>query len=253
MFPTTLPQLASSHGVVATNRTDRTVPVLFEMPVGAGRLMVSTAFDAWRYREPGQSRFAELWPSWVGAAAASSLDRLDIEVAPSLASKGERVQLMITARELALGAVNFRNVDVRASASLHVNGTRTPIRLYPAISPGTFVATFPAPRDTGTYMVAATIAAGSSVATDSVAFIVGTHSRRADRISPALLASIATATGGAVIESSRLVDLARVIDDVAPGASQRVLWHPMRSPWWILPFAFLLGAEWWLRRRGGRL
>jgi hypothetical protein len=27
--------------------------------------------------------------------------------------------------------------------------------------------------------------------------------------------------------------------------------HPMRSPWWILPFAACLGVEWWDRRRRG--
>jgi hypothetical protein len=26
---------------------------------------------------------------------------------------------------------------------------------------------------------------------------------------------------------------------------------PMRSAWWLLPFAACLGGEWWLRRRAG--
>jgi hypothetical protein len=28
-------------------------------------------------------------------------------------------------------------------------------------------------------------------------------------------------------------------------------WHPMRSMWWLLPFALALSSEWWLRRRRG--
>jgi hypothetical protein len=28
-------------------------------------------------------------------------------------------------------------------------------------------------------------------------------------------------------------------------------WHPMRSAWWIIPFALALSGEWWLRRRRG--
>jgi len=28
--------------------------------------------------------------------------------------------------------------------------------------------------------------------------------------------------------------------------------HPMRSPWWALPFAALLCAEWAVRRKRGR-
>ena len=27
--------------------------------------------------------------------------------------------------------------------------------------------------------------------------------------------------------------------------------HPMRSAWWIAPFAIALGLEWWSRRRRG--
>jgi hypothetical protein len=39
---------------------------------------------------------------------------------------------------------------------------------------------------------------------------------------------------------------------VDPPAERRVI-HPMRSPWWIVPFGLALGGEWWLRRRrGGR-
>jgi hypothetical protein len=249
MFPAALPQLATTHGTVTA---DRQMPVLFELPVGAGRLLVSSAFDAWRYREPGQSRFAEVWPSLVGDIAASSVDRLQVRVTPSLASNGERLALSVTLRDLALGAVEPRGVDVRATASLQVNGARIPIRLYPALTPGTFVGSFRAPEDSGAHVVSASISMGPAVVTDSVVIRIDDRVRRSGRVSPALRASIATASGGAVIESSRLVDLARAIDDVAPGASQRVMWHPMRSPWWLLPFAFLLGVEWWLRRRGGR-
>jgi hypothetical protein len=36
---------------------------------------------------------------------------------------------------------------------------------------------------------------------------------------------------------------------VAPSEDQ--IRHPMRSGWWIVPFAACLSAEWWFRRRRG--
>jgi class 3 adenylate cyclase len=36
-----------------------------------------------------------------------------------------------------------------------------------------------------------------------------------------------------------------------PRASERSPFHPLQSPWWILPFALCLSGEWWLRRRDG--
>jgi hypothetical protein len=41
----------------------------------------------------------------------------------------------------------------------------------------------------------------------------------------------------------------QVRDRAAPDVATTV--HPMRSAWWIVPFAGLLCAEWMLRRRQG--
>ena len=50
-------------------------------------------------------------------------------------------------------------------------------------------------------------------------------------------------------EMSQLPDaLARAIDP----PSEPVTLYPLRSVWWLLPFAACLGTEWWLRRRSGR-
>jgi hypothetical protein len=43
-----------------------------------------------------------------------------------------------------------------------------------------------------------------------------------------------------------LVTRSREIRDEARHSRET---HPMRSPWWIVPFAACLSAEWWLRRR----
>jgi hypothetical protein len=36
-----------------------------------------------------------------------------------------------------------------------------------------------------------------------------------------------------------------------PSPASETPTNPMRSPFWILPFAGLLGGEWWSRRRRG--
>jgi hypothetical protein len=54
-----------------------------------------------------------------------------------------------------------------------------------------------------------------------------------------------------VIPESRIDELiSRLVEQLAPPSQPREI-HPMRSPWWIVPFAGALGAEWWRRRRSG--
>ena len=68
----------------------------------------------------------------------------------------------------------------------------------------------------------------------------------------ALMEAWASSHRGRVLaerDMSQLPDaLARAIEPPA----ERVTLYPLRSIWWLLPFAGCLGAEWWLRRRSGR-
>ena len=49
----------------------------------------------------------------------------------------------------------------------------------------------------------------------------------------------------------RLADLERFMRGLPTAPPALQVRHPMRSAWWILPFAMCLSAEWWLRRRRG--
>jgi hypothetical protein len=78
-----------------------------------------------------------------------------------------------------------------------------------------------------------------------------------DAIAPApddrdLIAAWAASRGGQVVPESRLGELPGVLDRALAPVSRPTTWRPMRSAWWIAPFALSLGAEWWLRRRAGR-
>jgi hypothetical protein len=60
-----------------------------------------------------------------------------------------------------------------------------------------------------------------------------------------------TGRSGAVFPESRMGELSAALVAATGGEVLPRRWHPMRSPWWIIPFALLLGYEWWARRRRG--
>jgi hypothetical protein len=49
----------------------------------------------------------------------------------------------------------------------------------------------------------------------------------------------------------RLADVERFVGSTATAPPVPIVRRPMRSVWWMLPFAACLSAEWWLRRRRG--
>ena len=57
--------------------------------------------------------------------------------------------------------------------------------------------------------------------------------------------------GGTLIDEDKLDALVRAIEQKLNAPDETVVAHPMRSAWWIVPFAGCLGFEWWTRRRSG--
>jgi hypothetical protein len=66
-----------------------------------------------------------------------------------------------------------------------------------------------------------------------------------------LLAAWVASRGGRTLSSSRLGELPSALIAAIHPIARAETWHPMRSAWWIVPFALLLSAEWWMRRRRG--
>jgi hypothetical protein len=66
-----------------------------------------------------------------------------------------------------------------------------------------------------------------------------------------LLNSWVAARGGRVIPNAEIASLENVLGDAVHAAPRLETWNPMRSAWWIVPFALALSGEWWLRRRRG--
>jgi hypothetical protein len=65
------------------------------------------------------------------------------------------------------------------------------------------------------------------------------------------LERMVTASGGEMLDAGSEATVARAFAETSPPSLQAVTIHPMRSPWWIVPFALCLATEWWLRRRSG--
>jgi hypothetical protein len=66
-----------------------------------------------------------------------------------------------------------------------------------------------------------------------------------------MLGAWISAHGGRVVPGPRLAELAPLLRASVRVAPRAETWHPMRSAWWIIPFALALAGEWWLRRRRG--
>jgi hypothetical protein len=66
-----------------------------------------------------------------------------------------------------------------------------------------------------------------------------------------VLRALVSAHQGRILHASELRQLGSLLERATKPERRREVRHPMRSFWWLLPFAFALSAEWWLRRRAG--
>jgi hypothetical protein len=223
-------------------------PVLWRAPLGSGRIIVSSAFDSWRYR--AQSSFDKTWQTLLADASAASPPAVDVRVTPAPTSPGNDIDVDVTLRDAALREVSSPRDTVRASISAQIVGpgsSRTAIRLWPTASVGEFHTTVRAPHDTGVYRVVVT----SDGLSADAPLVVANGVSRPTPSDIDLLESLVASRGGKVFSASALDRLGPSIASVIRPASRAETWHPMRSAWWILPFALALGAEWLMRRRAG--
>jgi hypothetical protein len=239
VVPTKIPTAAT---VVAGGAT----PVVWETPVGAGRLVVSGARDAWRFRDAGSSTFDRFWRSVIADAAASAPPPLMVDV-PALAKPGETVDVRVTVRDAALAAdAADAPPSIRATITALLEPD-TRIRMWPQGDVGQFAGAVRAPRQPGVYRL--TVAAAGRTA--EVPFVIAADARTEAPVSRALSTAWATSRGGRLFHARDIDDLPSALDTAIQSRSERTTWHPFRSPWWIVPFVLALSVEWWLRRRQG--
>jgi len=220
-------------------------PIVWETPVGAGRLIVSGAIDAWRFRDPASSTFDRFWRTVIADAAASAPPPLIVETAPGIAKPGETVEVHATIRDAALDSSAGFADPVRASLTARLE-PGTPVRMWPQGDVGRFTGTVCAPRQPGMYRV--TVATSGHTAE---APLLVADARVAAPSSATLANAWAISRGGRLFQARDIDKLPPALDAAIRPRSERTTWHPFRSAWLIVPFVLALAMEWWLRRRQG--
>lgn len=229
-------------------------PVIWRVPVGRGQLVVSGAFDAWRFRDPAQSSFDATWRDLIDEAANASQAPLDLQLSPTLIRPRGDISVVFSPRDSTNAYASSLTTTLRrvtptsdSARSLATEPLATlPFSLSPG-APGSRFAAFRAPRSPGAYEVVATHGADTARAS----FVVAEHVARDADDTPALMTAWSASRGGRVLPRDQLDSLPSILRALVRPVARATEWHPMRSPWWIVPFALALGAEWWLRRRHG--
>ncbi len=225
--------------------------IVWDAPVGPGRLVVSGALDSWRYRSAARATFDAAWREVIAGAAQASPAPMDLSVTPNVARPGQPIGIEVHLRDAesaaAAGLATETTIAMRLEGPNGAPGGST-VRVWPGSSPGRFVATLTTPSAAGSYRL---VASDGNVEGDADLLVDGgASSPRGDERDA--LAAWATSRGGRVIALTALDDLDSEIRRLAPAGSSREAWHPMRSAWWIAPMTLLLGTEWLGRRRRGR-
>lgn len=247
-FPVRLPEtaraLALTNGARADSLNGRAA--VWRTSVGAGRVIVSGALDSWRYRDRAVSAFDRFWQMTIADAASASPPPVDIAISNRVLRPGERTEVEVAVRDAALRGTS----PVRVSAAATLESDSLPpvtIDLAAEGTPGRFRGVVRAPDTPGLYRVSA--ASGGERKTVSIS--VMEHASRPTPADDELVTAWVGARKGRVITASHLDELPAALTDAVQPPSRAEVWHPMRSPWWIVPFALALSTEWWMRRRRG--
>ncbi len=227
---------------------------LLSRAIGNGRVVLSTALDAWRYRN--DATFERFWQSVVADAADAAGAALTVTVDTMLAKPGQHVNVIVEWR-----ALDGISNDAATDATMTCSGQAAmPIRLWSDGAPGRFRGTL-RPSRPGACRVDAVLTrlredasarqARTSALTGGSARFLVSDTAQPPRADEDELTGAVSAHGGTVVSAGDAAPLiTRLRASVAPDrVSSQV--RPLRSPWWIVPFAGCLAGEWWLRRRRG--
>ena len=250
LWPARWPPLAETLATITQpSQASAPRPAVWQMPVGGGRLAVSSAIDGWRSRAGASAGFSAFWRATAAALAQGTPPAIDVVMPRRLLTPGQW-------GEVSVGMFAGGEPAARVKGPL---AGESAVRLWPVASPGTgreWSGTFRAPEAPGRYRLEVDGGAGGSgvaefliVAEDGV----GGHDAP---VPPALehdglSALAASAHRGTVVPADQLPRLPAQISQAVTQGQAREAWHPMRSLWWLMPFTLCAAGEWWLRRHRG--
>lgn len=214
-------------------------PAIFSLALGAGRVYTSGALDAWHYREAGGG-FDRFWTNQLAEWSAAAPAPLEVALDPRVAAPGTSITVRVSVLAAIAGA-GERVVPVAITID------SATVRAWPTSTRGVFEGMLVAPSRHGVYR---TMVRSGDQET-AIPLVVDSAARVAAPPELDLLGAIATTRHGSVVPEGKVPELPDRLSAAFQPASRVETWHPMRSPWWIIPFALALGAEWWHRRRRG--
>ena len=225
-------------------------PVVWRTPMGSGTVVASGALDAWRQRGGSGNDYTRFWRTLVGDAAAAARGSLVIDLGQRIFRPGAPMDVRVALGDTQDALTSTTQVRARVDGASYAD----PVRLWPERS-GQFAGTRVAPSTPGVYR----IVVDGSIASDprrhasmqrAASFLVATNA--ADVSDRDLLEAWSSAHRGIAVKNEDFPALrAAIVRAVAPPARVTTMF-PLRSIWWLVPFALTLTAEWWLRRRAGR-
>lgn len=222
---------------------------------GEGRSMVFTGEASWRWRmlQPSSDRgYETFWRQAIRWLAIGANDPVTIFPAAATAP-GDELALRVAVRDPSFQPVRDAHVQ------LHVSGPDGRLQEIDAApdqaesGSAVFSARF-TPGQPGVYNVTSRARRGTADAgTASTSFLVGgADVEMTDpRVNLPVLARLAAASGGRLLEPGQTSELLNALRANAPAAAlaaRRDLWH---NGWSLAAIISLLAAEWLLRRKWG--
>ncbi|MEP6494598.1 MAG: hypothetical protein ABJF01_18075 [bacterium] len=247
-WPSHLPAGAEAIAHIVSPASDTGRAIVWRSAVGAGRLVVNGALDSWRFRDPTLSGFDRFWTTTIAEAASAAPAPITIHLATAVLAPGEESKIAVSVRDAELSGDRPSHSSVTATLESTTSGAAPiSVRLQPSGAAGQFEGAIGAPILAGVYRVV--VSADGNRAEAPV--VVATNAMHPATDAPDLLTAWVNARGGRALSESRLGELTAALRQAIHPAPHLEIWNPMRSPWWIVPFALALSAEWWLRRRRG--
>ena len=228
------PSPAGVEGEVVATAADGS-PIVLSVPRGRGRLFISGAMDAWRYRASADRGFDRFWQAAIAALALAAPPPIDVRISPPVLRPLER------------GVVSVRLRSDAAAVSASVDDET--IRLWPESEAGAYRGIFTARKTPGRMSIEITTEGDRphTAARD----VVVQEGVEAPVRSGVPLSLLAASRRGIDVTPERLDDLERFVRSAINVPRAAGVTRPLRSTWWMLPFGACLAAEWWLRRRRG--
>lgn len=254
-------------------------PVIWTQAVGLGEVLVSGAFDAWRYRDRGPTDdytdFEAAWQDLAGRMAQRRHRTLALIPAPvqpwGLELHPSRAHVVLRSSRGNTGGGSGQSSDLKIGGGQRgtiQDSSKLRIVLNArSDEPDTLDATQVLPtllRDEN-QIVRSFKQGFSPTSLATITAIQGADTVKAPlysglgptdvpieqlqhwtkSVAGGMVTDDITGTGGS------FDSLVEAITKATPLSVQPYPWYPLRSPWWIVPLAVALATEWWLRRRRG--